>query len=72
MPNRSTRTHVYFLQTARARRAGQAVPRSLLGAQGSQLLELAEDGWPVLPGFIISADVCAYAARHGLVFAGSA
>ena len=59
-----THVHVFAPRASRPRRAGDEAPRSLLGPHGSQLVELAENGWPVLPGFVVSADVCAYAARH--------
>ncbi len=44
--------------------AGDTPLRTLLGSSGSRLVQLVHDGWPILPGFVISTDVCAYAAHH--------
>lgn len=66
MLERASRVHVHAFGTgiSGSDAAGGAPLRTLWGPRGSRLVRLAQEGWPLLPGFIISTDVCAYAARH--------
>jgi len=55
--------YVYFFGGNKAE--GDTTMKNLLGGKGANLAEMVRLGFPVPPGFTISAEVCKYYYDHG-------
>lgn len=58
------RQYIFSLDATAMDPGEDRAPRALLGARGARLAELAAARLPMTTGFVISAEVCAYLARH--------